>query len=379
LILAELDFSKPYGSHTRPFFIGKHLESLGHDLLVLCVKNQKHSFPWIKELQSLKINWPFGYFAMVPEVMSYLKTFKPDVIYVHSNVFAIVAKVSKRLCSQKSSVLILDKHGSWALEQVGSTLYPISVFAEHIALKQADEIIVASEGLKLDLHRIYELPYKKTFVVPNGVEIEVFNSKPQNKVSIKSEYRGKKVLVFPAPRNFVSNLIAIRFMYEVMNELSSRNVNVILLITGGGPIVEPKPLNVFYTGFVDNLSRYLSSADVAVLPYPAAAQCGGARNKVLEYFACSVPVVSTKEGMHGVDDALANEHYILASDSSEDFAEKIILTLKLDNTIRQKMISSAYNLVIANYTWENSAFLVNDLIKLFAMRDRPTKSSKKTE
>jgi len=266
--------------------------------------------------------------------------------------------------SHSKALIVLDKHGSWAMEQMTSSIYPVLKFVELLALKCANKVIAASEDIKLALIGIYKIPSRKVVVVTNGVDPEVFHPLPKNKLRTLTKRLGedKKIIIFPAPRNFVSNVLAIKFMYEVMRQLREKYSKIILLITGGGRIIKPKPSNVIYLGFVDNLNVYLNLADVAVAPYPKEALCGGARNKVLEYFACKVPVVSTKEGMRGIEDALPQIHFILANDDPSDFAEKISSTLCMDNKTLRNIVHNAYQLVVTKYNWRKSAQLLYDEI-----------------
>jgi glycosyltransferase involved in cell wall biosynthesis len=111
---------------------------------------------------------------------------------------------------------------------------------------------------------------------------------------------------------------------------------------------------------------FMSIADVAVAPYPEGAAAGGARNKTLEYFKYEIPVVSTVEGIRGIDGAMPEKDFILSSDEPLDFLQKIIMCIGMDNKKRQKMIDDANDLVTQNYTWEKSAKQLNDFLKSLA-------------
>ena len=122
---------------------------------------------------------------------------------------------------------------------------------------------------------------------------------------------------------------AIKIMYEAMSHIYRLRKDIILLIVGGGPIPKSPPPNVLYTGFVADLNALLNIADLAVAPYPESLVCGGPRNKVLEYFACKVPVVSTTSGVFGIPEAKPYVNYIPTSSNPKDVADNILSTLTL--------------------------------------------------
>jgi glycosyltransferase involved in cell wall biosynthesis len=99
---------------------------------------------------------------------------------------------------------------------------------------------------------------------------------------------------------------------------------------------------------VENLPCALALSDVCVLPYPPNAVCGGVRNKALEYFAAGKPVVSTTEGIRGIQEAAAGRDYLLA-DNSEDFAQRIVDAIS-DETLALKIGSNGLALA-KHYEW----------------------------
>ena len=206
---------------------------------------------------------------------------------------------------------------------------------------------------------------KEIYVIPNGVDTNHFSIPTcieKEKLQKRLGYAENKLIIFPAPRNFRSNVLAIEFMYEVMKILQTKTPKLILLITGGGPIVGKPPANVRYIGKVKNYADYLKAASVAVSPYPSGSPYGGARNKVLEYLACGLPTVSTKEGIQGVEGARPGKHFILAKSEPSDFAEKIIAVMNMPNKELEMLSTRARRLAI-KYSWLNSAKQLHAIIR----------------
>lgn len=359
LVLAELNFKKPYGSHTRPFYLSENLNALGNEIWALCFEGSP-IYRWTRTCKSLRFPRPFSYLLFLSELIATIRKFRPNIIYVHNNMFAIVAYIARYLGGIKIPI-VLDKHGSWTLEQTTSRFYSMLKMLEYVAVKSSDWVIAASDDLADSLISIYNLSSNKVSVVNNGVSSQLLTCR-QSIPAIYSEIVNKKIIILSAPRNFTANEYAIRFMYDVMNIIGKKDRHIVLLITGSGKKINPVPLNVIYTGFVDNLADYLSFSDLAVSPYPRNATCGGARNKVLEYFACQTLVVSTKEGMRGIQGAYPNKHFVLADDDPDIFAEKVLFALSHKDGL-QYIVLNAKQLVKNDYIWEKLALKVQSVLQ----------------
>jgi len=161
-------------------------------------------------------------------------------------------------------------------------------------------LVVASEAIKDELLR-RGLPSSKVHVVPNCVDPQEFH--PMNR---KGELRrllnlpvDRTIVACTAPRSSAANVMAIRHLYGTARLLEKRKPEILFVILGDGEVVEGKPRNVAYAGYVDDLNSYLNTCDLAVAPYPQSAMTGGTRDKIVEYWACGLPVVSTPEGVRG--------------------------------------------------------------------------------
>jgi glycosyltransferase involved in cell wall biosynthesis len=97
------------------------------------------------------------------------------------------------------------------------------------------------------------------------------------------------------------------------------------------------------TGRVEDLVAAYRSATVFANPIRSG---GGMRGKVLEAFACGVPVVSTRRGLEGIA-AKGGEHCEEA-DAAEEFARAVVRLIQ-DPAVREKRSQSALTLVTAQY------------------------------
>jgi glycosyltransferase involved in cell wall biosynthesis len=117
------------------------------------------------------------------------------------------------------------------------------------------------------------------------------------------------------------------------------------------------PSNISFAGFLpkrEDFDAYLKYADIALLPFPKQAVAGGARNKALDYFASKTLVISTPEGLRGLEEFHHLKHLLLTGYSSSEIADVILDAAKnLDKY--QPFTEAAYTLIRDKYSWSAKA------------------------
>ena len=106
--------------------------------------------------------------------------------------------------------------------------------------------------------------------------------------------------------------------------------------------------NIFVTGYVDNLNKFISNSCVAVAPVQIAA---GIQNKVLVAMANAIPVVLTPLIAGAIPELKDGENCFIRSDSQQ-FADAC-LSLIEDEILRLKMREQGRQMVIDYYSWES--------------------------
>jgi glycosyltransferase involved in cell wall biosynthesis len=114
--------------------------------------------------------------------------------------------------------------------------------------------------------------------------------------------------------------------------------------------------NLTFTGVVNNVAEFLAASDVAVAPI---FHGSGTRLKVLEYFSCGLPVVSTTVGVEGLN--VKNGVHVLVEDNMDRFAMALIKLLK-DRELATELGKTARELVVNNYDWKK---IVTQLSKAY--------------
>jgi glycosyltransferase involved in cell wall biosynthesis len=356
-LISSVDVGMNDGSTVRPYYMSKNLAKFGCKILHICTnppeleeENIKYS---LKKYSKNKL-WCVRTFRDFFRMYKECKEFSPDVLYAHQ--IANATRILPLIFFLKKP-LVYDAHGSSVLELDAnpnvSFYQSVKIkLQEKKVLKIADKIVVPANYLKNYFIDHFGISKEKIEVVENGVDLELFKLKEPD-IKKKEEFgisNSDKVVVFTCPRFVVQNQIALGYFFELVPKIEDKVKNIKFLIVGGGPKLEPPSSNVIYTGFVNELASYINLGDVGIAPYPPSAMYGtaGAKNKIMEYFACGKPVISTEEGIRGFDDAVPNRDFLLANDS-DDFVDKLVAVL-MDENLSKKLGENARKLSL-KYDW----------------------------
>lgn len=131
------------------------------------------------------------------------------------------------------------------------------------------------------------------------------------------------------------------FIHEVFPYVRSLIPDIKLIIVGQKPSSRPLPKasGVTYVGRVRSVRRYLSEANVFIVPLQIG---GGIRIKILEAMAAGVPIVSTSIGAEGIP--VTHNKHILIADDSKKFADTIV-RLYNSHELQHSLRTSARRLV----------------------------------
>ena len=359
-MISSVDMNAPYGSTTRPYYISKNLAEFGCEILHVCAKPPEIEEVGIryspKKYHKNKL-WVIRTCRDIFRIYRECKSFAPDVLYVHQISNATRALPLKYLLKKP---LVYDEHGAYLLD-----INPRrkDLLWEQTVLKMADKVIVVTNDVKEVFTKIYRVPEEKIATIGNGVNTNLFKPMERDKkLKDKLGIYGNKVVVFTCPRGSPANNLALEYFFNLVPKIENKIKNIKFIIIGGGSQINPPSKSVIYTGFVRDIVSYINLADVCIAPYPSSAVCGtsGAKNKVIEYFACGKPVVSTREGIRGFDDAVPNRDFLLAVDS-DDFVNKLITVLNNEN-LSIKLSENARKFSL-KYDWRNLSKEVLHVLK----------------
>jgi polysaccharide biosynthesis protein PslH len=207
-------------------------------------------------------------------------------------------------------------------------------------------------------------PQSNVWTVPEGVDTEYYRS-------TKPAVPGKKLLFTGVMDYEPNNAAMLHFIRNIFPLIRKSDPDIILTIAGKNPTPELKFLaertsGVIVTGFVDDMRPFFESSTVYVSPLVTGA---GIKNKILESWAMSLPVVATSLSCSGME-AIANENVLIA-DSPQEFSQKVLALLG-DNTLRTKLSQSGRKTVEQQYSWSNRSDMTKDIIDNILNQKRVT-------
>ena len=230
---------------------------------------------------------------------------------------------------------------------------------EHDVLSNSNHILATTPDLS---RYAIEMGAKKESVESFHLGINMHDFKPLKKDTAFAESLGicnnDHVIVFVGTIYPFSGLIELVFDFEKIEE---QNPNIKLLIVGGGPsydklqkLVIKKKLEskVILTNFKPQkeIPKYISLANLCINPF----QINYVTNrilptKILEYFACEKPVISTP--LAGTKELLPDESFGILYSTSKDFI-KIMSNLLSDENRLKQLGKQAYQYVQKNHNWD---------------------------
>ena len=205
---------------------------------------------------------------------------KPDIIHAHSP--ALNGLAALKAAKQFNTPFVYEVRAFWEDAAVdhkttkeGSLRYKFTRYIESYTLKKADAVICICDGLKNDIIA-RGIPGKKITLVPNAVNLNRFNMKNTQDISLNQKLKLEGHIVL----GFIGSFYAyegLDLLIESLPAIIKHYDRVKLLLVGGGneeAILRDRinSLNlerhVVFVGRVhhDMVSRYYSLVDIFVYP-----------------------------------------------------------------------------------------------------------------
>ncbi|WP_284207446.1 TIGR03087 family PEP-CTERM/XrtA system glycosyltransferase [Thalassotalea eurytherma] len=203
--------------------------------------------------------------------------------------------------------------------------------------------LISEKEVELFNDQVCNAPNVK--VLGNGLDTQSFYP-PE-----KSHQNEDPVFIFTGVMDYKPNVDAVVWFVDncwlsVLNEYP----NAQFIIAGMKPSSEVEALTKYkgidVTGFVDDILPYYHQADYFVAPFRLAR---GVQNKVLQAFACKLPVLSTPMGAEGIN-CHDNESILIANTPDEFIVA--INQLENDAELKSSIKENAYKLIVEEYSWQ---------------------------
>jgi glycosyltransferase involved in cell wall biosynthesis len=221
---------------------------------------------------------------------------------------------------------------------------------ERVLLGRAAANVYASEVDASAYQRLF--PGRKVAVVPNGVDTDFFCPS-----ELDSEYG---LIAFEGNMHFGPNVDAARrLVLEVLPRLLPLlpETRVYLVGRDPDPLVQELASNrVVVTGTVADVRPYLARASVFVCPMKLGS---GIKNKILQAWAMSKPVVASPESLGGL--AARDGVNLLVRDTPEAFAEAVAQLIQ-DPELARSIAESGRQTALQQYSWSARASQLDELL-----------------
>ena len=365
LIVSTLDSQEPFGAFTRPFYLGMYLSrqvevyQLGIDCSA------------VDYAQSVSIN-SRSFKSYVRAIQRAIEKFKPDIVYAQETLPGVAAWLTFILKKPKQCQLVFDFHTLSAFEY-GTRLTSApnrfnqftqlikTYIAQGILVNANYPIIAASRSIIDLIPKWYKTLPRQIYCVSNGVADDLLNVSSSEHADPYQQIRPAKIVVVIAPKtfSFPTNDMSVSMALQVAKYLESQQHDIHLVVIGrnGEGIEQPLPANITFTGFLPKRSDFLGHlvhADVGLLPFSPEAVAGGARNKALDYLACKTLVVSTPEGIRGLEEFCDRQHLLLSGYTVEEVANTLVDACT-NRENYQSFVEEAYQSIEAKYSWSAMA------------------------
>ena len=216
-------------------------------------------------------------------------------------------------------------------------------------LRTASKVLVSNNDTAKVIINEYGVIPEKISIVPNGVELSLFNS---------SKQKNPKKVVFAGAMYYHRGLDV---LLEAIPKIIRKIPDAKFILLGNGneleklkEIVLEKNLenSVEFKGWIERekIPENISDASIGIGPLRLTDVTSRALPiKVLEYMAVSLPIIAQKGTLP--DDVLVNEKNGYFVDGVEDLAEKISSLLNEPDKINQ--MGNQSRLMVQNFSWDH--------------------------
>ena len=251
----------------------------------------------------------------------------------------------------------LFSKGLFRIMERSSVIKRIFVNIEYLRVKKYEkEIFDAFDNKTIitqeDKNLFDGIKKEELHVVPNGVNTSFF--KPILSVDRSCD------LIFTGNMSYTPNVNAAEYIAkDILPALLEKHPNIRILLCGATPshrVLALENENIKVTGWVEDIRPYYAKSYIFIAPM----QLGtGLQNKLLEAMAMQIPCITSPLAAKPLGATHGKELFIC--DSVTEYIEAI--NILLQNTDTYKTISeNAYTFVHANFNWESTTNILENLI-----------------
>jgi len=372
-ILQVVQFFAPKhgGSAMVPYELSKHLHKTGHDVTVLTTDFQMDN-DFIDSLDGVKVI-PFhcqmnlGSLLISSSMKEYLKQNlnKFDLIHMHN--FRTYQNIIVQEFAKKYKIpYVLQAHGSAPriIEKKGLKYLFDIVFGYKI-LRFASKVIAVS-NVEVDQYLKMGVPKEKIVVIPNGIDVDLFNDL-QEKGTFRKQYGiSEKYIILFLGR--LHEIKGIDFLIKSYAELRKELDDVVLVLAGSDDGYKAKAemlINdldltngVRFIGHVGGADKLAAYVDANVLVLPSIFEIFGL--VPFEAIMCGTPIIVTDDCGCGELVRGANCGYLVKYGDVNELEERMKWVIKNPKD-GEKLVDMGRKYIEGNLTWNNAIKQVGDV------------------
>jgi glycosyltransferase involved in cell wall biosynthesis len=293
---------------------------------------------------------------VIADLNKIIKTEKPD-LYI-SHLLRMVPFLENAKLQEKSIVEMTDalsKTYALATGAKGNTLLQnIYKIEKHLIAKY--ERFVVRHYPKVVLVSQSDIDFLSSHMEEEHTESLKLHANGVEYLSEVANHTDTKKICFIGHMQSLQNQDAvIHFVNDIFPLILAKKPDMKFYVVGAHP---PKSIlkldngkNIFVTGFVDDLNKFVADSCIAVAPVQIAA---GIQNKVLVAMANAIPVVLTPLIAKAIPELRDGENCFIRDDDLS-FAEACLSLLE-DINLRAKIREQGRHTVIEHYSWHSKLY-----------------------
>lgn len=324
----------------------------------------------LKHVRYTQYNKPILRFLSAFSAIPKLLTENCDLYHCINEKAVSILLIAKKIKSDRSPILYsgFEVTGTVDIESEifgkktlrNKIIGRLQKFRTSMSLKYSHGLIQHTEALRdyIIKHNIYK---KKIFVIPIGINLELFGKKYEKDKTLINNLglKNKKVIMYAGE---ITALHGVLDLVKAMEIINGEIKDVVLVIVGDGSwalvvkeyVKKNQLKNVIFTGRVPytELPHYHSIADVLVIPHVRRIDSElQFPSKLLGCLASGKPIVASN--LKAIVDVVGDNAILVEPENSHAFAEGI-LTL-LNNEELAKRMGENGKEIIYDYSWEETA------------------------
>jgi sugar transferase (PEP-CTERM/EpsH1 system associated) len=238
-----------------------------------------------------------------------------------------------------------QKSHQWPLSAVYGRESRLIANVEAKIVKKFDHCLLITQA-EVDLFQSIHGNVKNLSAIENGLDTNMFYPPVNSRQTLNPNF------LFAGVMDYAPNIDAVIWFIDLVWPAVKKNwPSAKFCIAGMNPTEKIKKLQlkegIEVTGFVDDIKPYFDKANIFIAPFRIAR---GVQNKVLQAFACGLPVIASSMGAEGIRCSV--EQDILLADTPEQFINRIE-QLTNNQECYSYISNNALKNITNNYSWES--------------------------